>query len=60
VIFNAHHESLEYKLPEKIYSKKWKIVMDTSNDEIHEQTLNKEESIAVEGRSIVLLHHPLT
>ncbi|MFA6085456.1 glycogen debranching protein GlgX [Mucilaginibacter sp.] len=60
VIFNAHHEALEYKLPEKIYSKKWKIVMDTSNDEIHEQTLNKEESITVEGRSIVLLHHPLT
>ena len=60
VIFNAHHEALEYKLPEKLYGKKWKIVMDTSNDEIEEQPLNDEKSITVEGRSIVLLHHPLT
>jgi isoamylase len=59
VIFNAHHEALEYKLPEKIYSKKWKIILDTNNDEINEQTLNEQESITVEGRSIVLLHHPL-
>ncbi|WP_374949206.1 glycogen debranching protein GlgX [Mucilaginibacter sp.] len=60
VIFNAHHEPLEYHLPEKIYSDSWRIVLDTSNDEVTEQPLSKQESIMVDGRSIVLLHHPLT
>lgn len=59
VIFNAHHEPLEYCLPEKIRNKSWKIILDTNDDTIYEQTLSEQECIIVEGRSIVLLHHPL-
>jgi isoamylase len=59
IIFNAHHEPLEYTLPSKIFSKKWTKVLDTSEDEMQQQTLSEQESILVQGRSVVVLQHPL-
>jgi isoamylase len=59
VIFNAHHEPLEYKLPEKLYSKGWTKILDTSDDNVHDESLNEEETIHVQGRSVVLLQHRL-
>jgi isoamylase len=59
VIFNAHHEKLDYKIPEKIYSNKWTKVLDTAEEECEPQTLTELESICVQGRSVVVLQHPL-
>lgn len=59
VIFNAHHESLEYILPEEKYGKEWRKILDTFDGVIGEgQTFQSGEKITVEGRSIILLLNP--
>jgi isoamylase len=60
VIFNAHHEALEYKLPPEKFSKCWKKIFDTSsgNGESSE-ALAANGSMTVNGRSVVVLHHPV-
>lgn len=55
IIFNAHHEPLDYVVPQKIYSKQWTKVLDTADDKIIDEPLNDREKICVEGRSVVLL-----
>ncbi|RDV16718.1 glycogen debranching enzyme GlgX [Pontibacter diazotrophicus] len=62
VIFNAHHESLDYKLPDKKYGSKWTKILDTHEDVVGEGTevYKATETIKVNARSVVLLHHPLT
>ncbi|MDF2431700.1 MAG: isoamylase [Mucilaginibacter sp.] len=59
LVFNAHDEPLNYRLPEKIYSKQWAKVLDTSEEETEEQVFSGNEDITVKGRSIVLLQHPI-
>ncbi|MBL4675149.1 MAG: glycogen debranching protein GlgX [Mucilaginibacter sp.] len=59
VIFNAHHDQLEYHIPDVLVSKSWEIILDTSNDEITAQPLAKKEVINVEGRSVVVLRNKL-
>jgi len=59
LIFNAHDEPLDYKLPEKIYSKDWSKILDTGEDKTEEKTFGDSDIIQVKGRSIVLLRHPI-
>jgi isoamylase len=59
VIFNAHHEELDYYLPEKLHSKEWVKVLDTAQDSFEPEPLNEREKICVQGRSVVLLQQPL-
>lgn len=60
VIFNAHHDSLDFKLPPAKYAREWTKLVDTSTNIIGEQEKYKASSIVtVEGRSVVLLCHPL-
>lgn len=61
VIFNAYHEALEYKLPPKKYGTEWTKIIDTSENRVEEEgiTYKAEENLKVEGRSVVLLHHPV-
>lgn len=61
VIFNAHHEALEYKIPPKKYGTVWTKIIDTSENRVEEEgiTYKAGEMLKVEGRSVVLLHHPL-
>ncbi|MBT1701781.1 glycogen debranching protein GlgX [Chryseosolibacter indicus] len=61
VIFNAHHEALEYKLPPSKYGKEWYKILDTHKNIIggSEEKYGPEQNIVVEGRSIIILHHPL-
>ncbi|MEO3405134.1 glycogen debranching protein GlgX [Mucilaginibacter sp. CAU 1740] len=59
IIFNAHDQPLEYVLPPKIYGDDWKKIMDTADDNFKEQVLNNDEKITVQGRSVVLLQHPI-
>jgi isoamylase len=59
LIFNAHDEPLDYVLPPKIYGKQWTTALDTSDDDFKAQTLKEKETITVQGRSVVLLQHPI-
>lgn len=60
VIFNAHHEPLEYKLPVTEYAKDWQVVLDTCGDYIEDKDKHTAgDKITVDGRSIVVLHHPV-
>jgi glycogen operon protein len=60
VIFNAHHEPLEYKLPPEKYSKQWTKILDTSNTcNDHNELCYAGCSITAQGRSVVVLHGPV-
>jgi isoamylase len=61
VIFNAHHDTLDYKLPPKKYGAHWIKVLDTFKNKIDEngKQYRHDELISVHGRSVVLLKHPL-
>lgn len=61
VIFNAHHESLEYKLPSKKYGEEWIKILDTSENFINEKggdTYQPGDTVVVQSRSVVLLKYP--
>jgi len=60
LIFNAYHEALDYTLPEKIRGKGWMKVIDTAEDDTEDHLLDQKESICVQGRSVVVLHQPLS
>jgi len=61
IIFNAHSEELEYKLPSAEYSADWKVLLDTGHPDVEEGELYKaEETIKVDGRSVLVLHHPVS
>jgi isoamylase len=61
VIFNAHFEPLNYTLPPAKYGKRWTKILDTSVNCIgdSDNTFSDQETITIEGRSVVLLHHAL-
>jgi glycogen operon protein len=60
VIFNAHHETLPFKLPPEKYGKEWTKVLDTTHNTVGPQEKYKAgEVIEAEGRSVILLCHPL-
>jgi glycogen operon protein len=55
LIFNAHHEPVEYVIPEKIRGKEWLNILDTADEQIDDKNNTACESVKVSGRSIVLL-----
>jgi isoamylase len=60
LIFNAHHEGVDYQLPGPRYGDSWQLVLDTSQTGDGEQVqLKPNEPIHVEGRSVVLLQNEL-
>jgi glycogen operon protein len=61
VIFNASHLPLDYRLPPKKYGDNWTKILDTSEDKVNEELgkYKDEDYIRVEGRSVVLLQHPI-
>ena len=60
LIFNAHHEPLDYKLPEKKYGESWSIELDTSKKKPETgQKYKASEVLKVEARSVMLLKSPL-
>ena len=58
IVFNAHHEPLEYKLPSEEYGQTWVKILDTSVDDLEEQIFNADELVKVESRSVVLFKKP--
>lgn len=61
VIFNAHNEAVEYKLPTKRYGDYWTKVIDTNENFVSEKggDMHRANSrIKVEGFSVMLLKQP--
>jgi isoamylase len=59
IIFNAHNEPVDFKLPKEVYAKDWIKILDTSNvkEEDDKTVLMPESMIKINGRSIVLFRH---
>lgn len=58
IVFNAHYEPLEYKLPSEEYGQTWIKILDTSTYELEEQTYKANDMVQVESRSVVLFKNP--
>ena len=58
IIFNAHYEALDFKLPSDVHGKKWKVVFDTFS-----LNVNKEfaagAKVKVGDRSVIVLQSEL-
>jgi len=60
VIFNAHDDFIQYKLPDKKYGEKWTKIIDTANEgEDAAATCQPGDMVSVGGRSVVLYQAPL-
>lgn len=58
VIFNAHHEPIEFKIPNGKYGKSWSKVLDTRENIVREgEAYAPGKTIVAEGRSVILLQH---
>jgi len=58
VIFNAHHEALEYKLPSANYGTRWTEILDSSGVE-KEASYQAEDVVPVNGRSVMVLRNSI-
>jgi isoamylase len=60
VLINAHHESISFALPSLPSKEHWELVLDTREAKSQKRfrPLRKEESYAMEARSVVLLAYP--
>jgi isoamylase len=60
LIFNAHHEALDFTLLPERFGKEWIKVLDTSSPRLSEEdeTFHAGETVRVEGRSVFLLKYP--
>jgi glycogen operon protein len=59
LIFNAHHEPLDFVLPSSKYGKEWTKILDTSAAECEQAQYEANDTLNVAGRSVVVLQHPL-
>lgn len=62
LMFNAHHETLPFKLPDKRWGSQWIRILDTNQDDIAtvEEVAWPEETIMVAGRSMMMMQCPLS
>jgi isoamylase len=59
IIFNAHHEPVEYQMPNKKYGTKWAKILDTTDWKTKVDAIEAGGKLVAGGRSIVVLRHPL-
>ncbi len=55
VLFNAHHEPIEFTLPEGRHGKRWIRALDTADTLAEGDQIDSDEKAMVEGRSLVVL-----
>jgi glycogen operon protein len=54
LLFNAHHEPVEFTVPEGIDTSKWSLVLDTATGE-HEEPYTPGAGVTVEARAVMVL-----
>ena len=61
IIFNAHFESLSFKLPDKHWGRGWVKILDTNTGDFYEdgEEFQAEAEVDVEARSVVVLCHSI-
>ncbi len=61
IIFNAHHDPLNFVLPPKRYGTRWIKVLDTAENFVDQEgpIFKASDSIIADSRSIILLKQPL-
>jgi glycogen operon protein len=58
VIFNAHHEAIEFTVPGKKYAAGWKLLIDSAEGTFNEDGSDlQDEKVNVAARSVVVLTH---
>lgn len=59
IVFNAHHEGVEFTLPDEYWGKRWILEFDTSLGRYEEEKreLSAGERFTAEARSMVVLRH---
>jgi glycogen operon protein len=56
VLFNAHHETITFRMPEALSAKAWQRALDTAEDDpFADRNLSAGDSYALQGRSLVVL-----
>ena len=57
VLFNAHHEPLQFTLPKRDWGEEWVVVLDTARPTLEEQEERHKagDEVAVESRSLKVL-----
>lgn len=60
IIFNAHFEPLNYRLPEAKYGKKWTRILDTADHLVKDgESFDAGGEVTAQGRSVIILHSPV-
>jgi glycogen operon protein len=54
LLFNAHHEAIDWTLP-KQWGQWWELVMETTGPDREGQVLASSETLQVAGRSVIVL-----
>ncbi|MBA2769558.1 MAG: glycogen debranching enzyme, partial [Sporichthyaceae bacterium] len=56
LLFNGHHEDMEFTLPRETYGERWEVTLDTSTPMVVDRpTVKSAETLSLESRSILLL-----
>ena len=56
LIFNAHYESLDFTLPDKVWGRRWRTVIDSAEGWIEEKrVLSAGDGVTAESRSVIVL-----
>jgi len=59
LLFNAHHEAIEFRLPKKDWGVRWKLVLDTNSSDLfpEQKNLRPGSKVLVPERSLIVLAH---
>ena len=57
VLFNAHHETVEFRIPESIASRIWTKIIDTNTAVVDPKEARVKQQIRVGGRAMVVLQY---
>jgi isoamylase len=55
ILFNGHHEPVEFRLPSTAIGEKWHVAVDTSQDAETRPELRAEDCVHIEARSTLVL-----
>jgi isoamylase len=55
ILFNAHHEHTDFRLPPARFGRRWEIALSTADPDAEPQTFAAREAVRVECRSLLLL-----
>src|SRR4051812_48639104 len=59
VIFNGHHEPIDFTLPDKQYGPEWTVELDTAiDDELPEKPVPAASELTAQARSVIVLRCP--